>query len=338
LPDWHHRVTRAEAGVRLDRFLESRLNLDGGLGVFTRSQVKRLVDQGRVQVDGRPAKAGHPLKTGDVLLVQVPPPPILSLEPEDHPFEIVHEDAGLLVIMKPAGLAVHPGAGRPGGTLVNALVARNIPLSPIGAPLRPGIVHRLDLGTSGLLVVAKDPAVQLALSAALARREITRRYWALLWGRISTAEGSISGALARSRTDRRRMRVVARGGREAVTHYRVLWSGEAWTAVDLRLETGRTHQIRAHWKHLGHPVFGDPDYGGRGSRLAGLRASARGPAREALEILDRQALHAGFLAFIHPQTGRRLVFTSNLPKDMDSAAVRLGIPSRARSLGATEAL
>jgi len=336
LPDWRHRVTRAEAGVRLDRFLEGRLALETGLGHFTRSQVKRLVDQGLVRVEGRAVKAGHPLRSGEVLEVDFPRAPA-PLAPEDRPFEIVHEDEGLLVIMKPAGLAVHPGAGRPGGTLVNALLARNIPLSPIGAPMRPGIVHRLDLGTSGLLLVAKDPAVHLALSAALARREITRRYWALLWGRISAAEGSISGALARSRSDRRRMQVVTRGGREAVTHYRVLWSSEAWTAVDLRLETGRTHQIRAHWKHLGHPVFGDPDYGGRGSRLAGLRVSARESAKAALEILDRQALHAGFLAFLHPQTGRRLVFTSNLPEDMHSAAARLGIPSPARSLGASEA-
>jgi 23S rRNA pseudouridine1911/1915/1917 synthase len=337
LPDWHHRVTRAEAGVRLDRFLEARLVQETGVGGFTRSQIKRLVDQGRVTVHGRPVKAGHPLKAGDLLEVDCPPPPA-ALTPEDLPFDIVHEDEGLLVIMKPAGLAVHPGAGRPGGTLVNGLLARNISLSPIGAPQRPGIVHRLDLGTSGLLLVAKDPAVHRALSAALARREITRRYWALLWGRISAAEGSISKALARSRSDRRRMQVVSRGGREAVTHYRVLWSGEAWTAVDLRLETGRTHQIRAHWKHLGHPVFGDPDYGGRSGRLAGLRAESREAARDALAILARQALHAGFLAFLHPQTGRRLVFTSNLPEDMHSAAVRLGIPSRARSLGATEAL
>jgi len=337
LPDWHHRVTRAEAGVRLDRFLEGRLTSDGRLGDFTRSQVKRLVDQGLVRVEGHAVKAGHSLRIGEMLEVDFPPPPA-ALTPENLPFDIVHEDEGLLVVMKPAGLAVHPGAGRPGGTLVNALLSRNIPLSPIGAPLRPGIVHRLDLGTSGLLLVAKDPAVHRALSEALARREITRRYWALLWGRISPAEGSISGALARSRSDRRRMRVVSRGGREAVTHYRVLWSGEAWTAVDLRLETGRTHQIRAHWKHLGHPVFGDPDYGGRGGRLAGLRARDRESASRALEVLDRQALHAGFLAFLHPQTGRRLVFTSDLPEDMHSAAVRLGIPSRAQSLGASEAL
>jgi 23S rRNA pseudouridine1911/1915/1917 synthase len=331
LPDWRHRVTTAEAGVRLDRFLEGRL------GDVTRSQVKRLVDRGLVRVQGRAAKAGHALRPGDLLEVELLPPPPSELVPEDRPFRVVYEDGSLLVIDKPAGLAVHPGAGRPGGTLVNALLARGIPLSPIGAPFRPGIVHRLDLGTSGLLLVAKEAEAHRALALALSRREITRRYWALLWGKVEVAEGSITGALARSRADRRRMRVVRTGGREAVTHYRVLWSGDSWTAVDLRLETGRTHQIRAHWKHLGHPVFGDPDYGGRTGRLAGLRPADRERARDALTILGRQALHAGRLAFLHPQTGRRLAFTSDLPEDIHSAVVRLGIPSQARSLGGKEA-
>ncbi|HET9234484.1 MAG TPA: RluA family pseudouridine synthase [Candidatus Eisenbacteria bacterium] len=323
-------MTKAEAGVRLDRFLEGRL------GELTRSQVKRWVDRGLVRIEGRAVKAGHALKSGELLEVELPEVSLAQLVPQDHPFEILHEDAALLVVAKPAGLAVHPGAGRPGGTLVNALLARKIPLSPIGAPFRPGIVHRLDLGTSGLMLVAKEAEAHRALSEALARREITRRYWALLWGRIAVAEGSISGALARSRADRRRMRVVARGGREAVTHYRVLWSADSWTAVDLRLETGRTHQIRAHWKHLGHPVFGDPDYGGRGGRVAGIRAADREQARAALELLDRQALHAGYLSFLHPRTGRRLVFTSNLPEDMHSAAAQLGVPSHAQSLGREE--
>jgi len=330
LPPWRHQVTSAEAGVRLDRFLEGRL---GGL---SRSQVKRLADRGLVRIEGAPVKAGHPLRAGDLVEVELPPPPSLELLGEDLPFQVVYEDDALLVVDKPAGLAVHPGAGRPGGTLVNALLGRGIRLSPLGAPQRPGIVHRLDRGTSGLLVVAKRMDAHLALARALAAHEIARGYWALVWGRLPAPQGRITGALARSRADRRRMRVVGVGGKEAATRYSVLWSAPGWSALALSLETGRTHQIRAHFKHLEHPVFGDPDYGGRISRLAGLASADRESAREALSGLSRQALHAARLVLRHPETGQRLVFTSDLPEDIHQAATRLGIPPLARSLGAKE--
>lgn len=320
---WRHRVTRPEAGDRLDRFLQT------ALPELTRSRIKRLVVDGRVRVDGEPVKAGHRLRSGERLEVVIPPPPAITPEPEALPLVVVYEDAHLLVVDKAAGMTVHPGAGRPGGTLVNALLGRGVPLSPVGAPLRPGIVHRLDRGTSGLLVVAKTEAAHRALSAALAERGVTRRYWALVWGEPRPAAGAISASLARSRADRRRIRVVASGGRTAVTRYRVLARAPEVSALALILETGRTHQIRAHFKHLGHPVFGDPEYGGRGRRAAGSAPEVRQRVRSALDRLDRQALHAALLAFRHPATGKKLVFESALPEDILEAAAALGVPEAA---------
>jgi 23S rRNA pseudouridine1911/1915/1917 synthase len=316
-------VTKPEAGGRLDRFLQHYLP------DLTRSQIKRLVTQDLVRVNGAPAKAGHPLRPGETLEVTIPDPVPVTPGPEAIPIEVVYEDEGLLVVDKPPGMIVHPGAGRPEGTLVNALLGRGTLLSPLGAPLRPGIVHRLDKGTSGLLVVAKTEPVHRELSRALAAREVDRRYWALIWGAPEAKSGRITGALARSRADRRRMQVVGRGGREAATRYEVLWSGGGVSAVVLVLETGRTHQIRAHFKYLGHPVFGDPEYGGRTRRAQALPPGHRDRARRALAVLPRQALHAGILGFRHPLTGKRLVFDSTLPEDVRSAAEEFGVPAAA---------
>ncbi len=327
---WRRLATTAEAGQRLDRFLQSSLE-----GV-TRSQVKKWIEDGRVTVDGAPAKAGHPLKAGEAVEVAVPPPPAIAPEPELIPVEVVYEDDSLVVVFKPAGMVVHPGAGRATGTLVSALLGRGTALSPVGAPLRPGIVHRLDKGTSGLLVVAKTAAAHLELARALAAREVDRRYVALLWGTPDPGRGRISAGLARSRADRRRMRVVSAGGREAATRYVVRWSGGTVSAVALALESGRTHQIRAHFKFLGHPVFGDPEYGGRSRRLGTIPAGDRARAEAALRILERQALHAATLGFRHPATGKRLDFESAPPRDMMEAAAVLGAPGRALSIGVKE--
>ncbi len=327
---WRRRVTTAEAGTRLDRFVQA------ALPELTRSRVKRLTDAGEVRVDGRPVKAGHPLREGEWVEVTVPPPPVVTPVPEDIPLDVIYEDEALLVLDKPAGVAVHPGAGRATGTLVNALLGRGTPLSSQGAPLRPGIVHRLDLGTSGVLMVAKTDAAHLALSRALAAREVVRRYWALVWGAPSPETGRITGALARSRADRRRMRVVRSGGREAATRYRVRWSESGVSALVLALETGRTHQIRVHLRHLGHPVFGDPQYGGRGGRAAALPAGRREAAGQALRTLRRQALHAATLEFRHPVTGVPMAFRSPLAADIRRAAVFLGVPPQAMTVGPRE--
>jgi 23S rRNA pseudouridine1911/1915/1917 synthase len=247
-------------------------------------------------------------------------------QPETLPLAVVHEDAAIVVVDKPAGMVVHPGAGNATGTLVSALLGRGITLSPVGAPARPGIVHRLDKGTSGLLVVARTAAAHQVLVRALAAREVTRRYWALVWGTWAGERGRIDRPLARSRNDRRRMRVVREGGKPAATRWDLLWKGSGVSALALTLETGRTHQIRAHLAHAGHPVFGDPEYGGRG------RGGRDGAAREALALLPRQALHAGRLELLHPVSGRQMSFTSALPEDIQGAADRLAVPSGARIL------
>jgi len=331
---WRHRVTTAEAGERLDRVLALRLaEADPGL---TRSRIKRLVAKGRVRVDGTAVKAGHALKAGERVEVEVPPPPAVAPEPEAIPLTIVYEDEAVAVVDKPAGMVVHPGAGRSRGTLVNALLGRGMPLSTVGAPFRPGIVHRLDKGTSGLLVVAKTDLAHRRLSEALGAREVGRRYWALVWGAPEAETGRITGSLARSRADRRRMRVVRTGGREAATRYRVRWSGNGVSAVVLALETGRTHQIRAHLKHRGWPVFGDPEYGGRSARGFAPSAEERARIRAALGVLDRQALHAALLAFRHPVTGARLEFKSDLTDDIRRAAGLLGVPPEATTVGSKE--
>jgi 23S rRNA pseudouridine1911/1915/1917 synthase len=317
--EWHHRVTGSEAGTRLDRFVQE------SLPDLSRSQVKRLIDQGRITVDGASVKAGHGLRAGESLHVLVPPPPAVVPEPESLPLTVVYEDAWLLVVVKAPGMVVHPGAGRSTGTLVNGLLGRGTPLSTIGAPFRPGIVHRLDKGTSGLLVVAKDDAAHRALSRALAERRIGRRYAAIVWGTPRPPRGEIDAPLGRSRADRRRMRVVPAGGRNAVTHYRVVDKARGLSLLALVLETGRTHQIRAHLTHRGHPVFGDPEYGGRSRRLGGLSPADRVPVREALGRISRQALHAEGLRFDHPVTGKTLEFASDFPEDMQGAAAVLGI-------------
>lgn len=329
---WRRRATTAEVGERLDRFVHR------GLDDLTRSQVKKLVDRGLVTVDGAPAKAGHPLRDGELVEAAVPPPPEVVPQPETIPISVVYEDDEVAVVDKPAGMVVHPGAGRTSGTLVSALLGRGMTLSSLGAPLRPGIVHRLDKGTTGLLMVAKTDAAHHELSRALAAREVQRRYWALVWGAPQPETGRITGALARSRADRRKMRVVERGGREAATRYAVRWSGHGLSVVALALETGRTHQIRAHFKHRNCPVFGDPEYGGRLRRALTRPTAERDRAKAALGRLDRQALHAATLAFCHPGSGKTLVFESLLPEDIQDTVRILGVPARAMTVGAKEDL
>ena len=233
--------------------------------------------------------------------MEVPPPVLARPRAQDIPLTIVHEDAHLLVLDKPAGLAVHPGAGRAEGTLVNALLHHVKDLSGVGGVLRPGIVHRLDRGTSGLLVVAKDDQTHRALAAQFAGRTVEKEYLALVLGMPSPREGRISAAIGRHPQQRKRMAVRARGGREALTTYRVEEGLDGAALLRVRIHTGRTHQIRVHLASVGHPVAGDRDYGGTRTP-----SSRRARSRELLAALARPALHAARLSFTHPATGERL--------------------------------
>ena len=307
------RVESAEAGERLDAFLARR---DERL---SRSRYKALIKQGRVRLGGKPvADPNRRVVAGEMVEVSVPPPERAKPEGELIPLSIVYEDADLIVIDKPAGLVVHPGAGNTRGTLVNALIAHcGESLSGIGGVRRPGIVHRLDRDTSGLLVVAKNDVAHKALAAQFADhgREgpLIREYDALVWGVPHPHIGSVEAPLNRDPRSRVKQ-AIARSGRRAVTHYRVRQSfAGAASLVTCRLETGRTHQIRVHMAHIGHPLVGDAVYG------AGFFTKAeRLPMelRAAVKAFHRQALHARLLRFRHPRTGEILRFETNWPADM----------------------
>ncbi len=266
----------------------------------SRSRAHRLIEEGHVTVNGRVAKPSRPLQRGDRVVVRVPPPSPLDLVPEAIPLSVVYEDRDLLVIDKPAGLAVHPGAGRSRHTLVNALLARCPDLTGVGGVLRPGIVHRLDKDTSGLLLVAKNDRAHADLSRQLKERTVDKGYLALVTGRLEPGEGVIEGAIGRDPRNRKRMAVVD-GGRPARTAYRVRERLDGCTLVEVAPSTGRTHQIRVHLAAIGHPVVGDAVYG---------RPSA---------LVGRQFLHACRLGFRHPADGRPLLFESPLPADLQQA-------------------
>ncbi len=296
------RVDAADEGERLDRFLTARL--DGP----TRSQIKLAIDQGAARVDGKPGRPGQKLKRGQHIEYEPPPPPPATVEPEALPIDVVYEDERLIVVNKAAGMVVHPAAGHHRGTLVGALLA-HCRLSG-GEELRPGIVHRLDKDTSGLMVVAKDPATHEHLSRQFKDHTAGRRYLALVRGR-PPAEGTLRTGYGRHPSHRIRFSSRHGGSRLAVTHFRVLETfAELAALVACELETGRTHQVRVHLSDMGHPVLGDELYGGtsRDRRLA-----------SALRRLEFQALHAARLALDHPVTGERLVLEVEPPPYFRSA-------------------
>ncbi len=312
----HIVVPEGKKKQRLDTYLT------GCLSDVSRSRIQRLIEEGYVTVDGERVKPRFSVLPCQKIQVRLPRPPPQEARPEDIPLVVVYEDEYLLVIDKPAGMVVHPAVGNRSGTLVNALLGRGTSLAEAGDPLRPGIVHRLDKDTSGLLVVAKNATVHAKLAAQFAEKSVRRCYRALVWGRISRAEGRIETEIGRSVRDRKKMAVRA-GGKRAVTTFRVRERFSFCTYLYLVLETGRTHQIRVHMNHVGHPVFGDPAYGGRGSARAGLKREHMQLARELLERMPRQALHAGLLGFVHPETGERLSFESELPEDFRGLLERL---------------
>jgi 23S rRNA pseudouridine1911/1915/1917 synthase len=272
-----------------------------------------------VWIDGRVAKPHHKVHGGQVVKFQVVDRGPQKVKPEDIPLDIFFEDDHLLVVNKPAGMMVHPASGIYTGTLVNALLHHSQNLSGVGGEQRAGIVHRLDKDTTGLLMVAKTDQAHRRLAEQLAQRTVRREYRAIVWGRFPAKSGSIDSPIGRSRGDRKKMAVRLVEGRKAVTHYRIEEEFGICSSLALKLETGRTHQIRVHLAHLGHPVLGDPKYGGRTKRLSGLSAPARALGQELLTVIGRQALHAKVLGFTHPETGTFMQFESDLPADMEAA-------------------
>ena len=303
-------VADDDAGERLDSWLAPRLEL-------SRSRVVQLIEEGRVLLNDTPARKKELTVPGDRVRVTLPPPVPSTVLAENIPLNILFQDEHLLVLDKPAGLVVHPAPGNRTGTLVNALLHAVGDLSGIGGVLRPGIVHRLDRDTSGLLVVAKHDDAHRVLSDALKRREIKRAYLAAAWGHLAQEKLTVDAPIGRHPTERRRMGVVEQG-RRAVTHFRQI---EKWPGADLvraELETGRTHQIRVHLLHIGHPVVGDRTYGA--GREAMVAAQQRPWARALARRTPRQFLHATELRFKHPVTGAEMHFESPLPADLAAAA------------------
>lgn len=304
-------------GQRVDRFLAE------ALPELSRSRVKQFIEEGRLSRDAaRVSQPSEPVRAGATYVLTLPPPVAASPQPQVIPFDILYEDSDLVVLDKPAGLVVHPAPGNEDGTLVNALLAHcGDTLPGIGGERRPGIVHRLDKDTSGVMVVAKTEQALATLSAAFAARDLDRAYLALCWGLANPLHGDIEGDIGRDPRDRKRMAVVTRGGKHALTHYRTL--GVAHGAVSLlecRLATGRTHQIRVHLATAGHPIVGDPVYL---RRIPGAAKSVPEPTRSMLLDFPRQALHATRLGFAHPRTGAPLSFQTPPPDDMQTLLTAL---------------
>ncbi len=330
-------IPAGQKSERVDTFLARSIHN------ATRTRVQNAIDSGAVHINERPAKSSRKIQPGDVIVCHVMKPPPLELVPENIPLDVLYEDGELLVVNKPAGMVTHPGFGNRYGTLVNALLYHmGVRESQVletddedddsdegmiysSDAVRPGIVHRLDKDTSGILVVAKNSHAHAMLAKQFAQRTAKREYQAIVWGVVKTDSGTIEGNLGRSQRDRKIFAVVAKGGKHAVTDYRTLERFDFLTLVSLSLRTGRTHQIRVHCAHIGHPLFADTAYGGSNVVYgSGTAAKHKQHVANLLEIMPRQALHAKTLAFRHPTTGSWMEFDSDLPQDFQNllAAVR----------------
>lgn len=295
----------SSAGRRLDAFVAEST-------VFSRSAVQRMIEAGDVLLNGREAAAKTKLRPGDEVSVTPPPPAMTDIVPQDIPIDIVYQDADIAVVNKAKGMVVHPAAGNPDGTLVNAIMYHIKDLSGVGGEVRPGIVHRIDRMTSGLLVIAKNDPAHVFLSDQLKTHAVSRVYYALCEGNFREDSGTVDAPIARSRSDRKRM-AVDPAGRRAVTHWQVLERFSDATFLRLELETGRTHQIRVHMAYIKHPIIGDEVYGRAKNRLG----------------IVGQALHAGELKLIHPSTGEEMRFTAPLPEEFVTALEKLRAGAKA---------
>ena len=293
-------ITENEAGQRADVALAAMLEL-------TRSNMQKLLDEGRAVKGTKVIKANYKLKLGDEIIVTLPEPQPLDVQPENIPLDIIYEDEDVVVVNKARGMVVHPAAGNYSGTLVNALLYHCKNLSGINGVIRPGIVHRLDKDTSGIMICAKNDAAHVSLSEQIQSKTAQRTYLAVVRGNIKTDSGVIETQIARDKDDRKKMAVVKDGGRNAVTEYEVVERFGKYTIVKCKLKTGRTHQIRVHMEYLGYPLVGDPKYS---------------PMKTPFSI-NGQALHSLTLAFDHPRTGERMEFEAKLPEDLHKVVTRL---------------
>ena len=293
-------ITENEAGQRADVALAAMLEL-------TRSNMQKLLDEGRAVKGTKVIKSNYKLKLGDEIIVTLPEPQPLDVQPENIPLDIIYEDEDVVVVNKARGMVVHPAAGNYSGTLVNALLYHCKNLSGINGVIRPGIVHRLDKDTSGIMICAKNDAAHVSLSEQIQSKTAQRTYLAVVRGNIKTDSGVIETQIARDKDDRKKMAVVKEGGRNAVTEYEVVERFGKYTIVKCKLKTGRTHQIRVHMEYLGYPLVGDPKYS---------------PMKTPFSI-NGQALHSLTLAFDHPRTGERMEFEASLPEDLHKVVTRL---------------
>lgn len=293
-------ITENEAGMRADVALAQLLEI-------TRSNMQKLLEEGRAVRGQKVIKSNYRVKAGEEILVNLPEPQPLDVQPEDIPLDIIYEDDDVVVVNKARGMVVHPAAGNYNGTLVNALLYHCKNLSGINGVIRPGIVHRLDKDTSGIMICAKNDSAHLSLSEQIQSKTAQRTYLAVVRGNVKNDSGIIETQIARDKNDRKKMAVVTEGGRQAITEYEVAERFGKYTVVKCRLKTGRTHQIRVHMEYLGYPLVGDPKYSPMKTPFA----------------INGQALHSLTLSFTHPRTGERLIFEAPLPEDMKKILTRL---------------
>ncbi|MEN3040004.1 MAG: RluA family pseudouridine synthase [Bacteroidia bacterium] len=316
----HHSITvdSGQSPIRLDKYLAQRLSH------LSRSRLQLAIEAGLVTIDGAVARCNQKVRPAQTIQVRLPYPPPLDLVPEPIPLDIVYEDDYLLVVNKPAGMSCHPGAGVYSGTLLNALLYHMKGAMPPASEqnaARPGLVHRIDKDTTGLLVIAKEERTYYGLAQQFFTHTAQRRYWALIWGSPKAESGTITAHIARDPHQRKKYRAFPEGthGKHAITHWRVVERFSLATWIECQLETGRTHQIRVHLSHIGHPLVGDKTYGGDRPRIPLLSARLGQKAHTLLQKISRQALHAYLLGFTHPITGEKLSFQSPMPPDMAEA-------------------